>query len=207
MNQNLQELTDKIYREGIEKAEAQSRKILAQAKTEAQQIITDAERHAAMLISQAEKDCAELAKRNEAEMKLAGRQALSVLKQKIADLLMWEVVSDPVRKTFNEDEFVRRTIEKLIDNWVTSIGKEERITVLLPQRNFDALQQYFQEKAQEILKRGVELKPSSQVKDGFQIGPADGRFKVSFTSEDFENYFVNFARPRVYQLLFGNQES
>ena len=43
------------------------------------------------------------------------------------------------------------------------------------------------------------------MKDGFAIAPQDGRFKVSFTSEDFENYFKTFARPRTYKLLYGEE--
>ena len=207
MNRNLEELTDKIYREGIEKAEERGQQLVGKAKIEAQQIIAEAEKRATSLISQAEKECSELSKRSEAEMKLASRQALSVLKQKISDMLMWEVVSGPVKKTFNDEEFVKRTIEKMIDNWVASIGQEENITVLLSPRNFDALQIYFGMRAQEILQNTVEIKASSQMKDGFKIAPEDGRFKISFTSEDFENYFVNYARPRVYELLFGDQES
>jgi V/A-type H+-transporting ATPase subunit E len=205
MNQNLQALTEKIYREGIEKAEEQGSDIIRQAKEEAQQIIADAEQKAASLIEQTEKEAADLARKNEAEMRLASRQALSSLKQQIADLLIWKVTSDPVKKAFKEQEFVQRIIEKLIDYWLANFGQEERLTVLLPERDFEALQKYFQLKAQHVLQQNVVIRASNQMKDGFQISPEDGSFKVNFTSEDFENYFKTFARPGAFRLLFGDQ--
>jgi V/A-type H+-transporting ATPase subunit E len=61
-------------------------------------------------------------------------------------------------------------------------------------------------KAQELLNKGINVEFSGTMRDGFQISPEDGRFKVRFTSEDFENYFKTFARPRTYQLLFGEHK-
>lgn len=207
MNQNLQALTDKIYREGIEKAEAEKKQLLDQAREEAQQIIANAEKKAASLIEEAERECADFRKKNEAEMRLASRQAVSSLKQQITDLLIWKVTSEPLKKAFDDLEFVQHIIQKLIDRWLDNFGQEERLTVLLPEKDFDALQKYFQLNAQGVLQKGVEIKASPDMRDGFQIRPEDGRFKVNFTAEDFENYFKTFARPRAMRLLFGSQNS
>lgn len=205
MNNNLKALTEKIYTEGIEKAEQQSEIILKQARETAQRIISDAEKEAADMLAQAETDCNNLKKKNEGEMRLAARQALGSLKQQITDLLIWKVTSVPIREAFEEKEFVHRIIEKLVEYWLASFGREERLTVLLPDRDFEALQRYFQLKSQEILQNRVILKSSDSMEDGFVISPEDGRFKVKFTSEDFENYFKAFARPGAYRLLFGKE--
>ena len=42
--------------------------------------------------------------------------------------------------------------------------------------------------------------------NGFQISPEGKGFKVSFTAEDFENYFKSFAKPNISKLLFENKE-
>jgi V/A-type H+-transporting ATPase subunit E len=205
MQDNIRELTDKIYREGIEKAEEQGRVLVQEAKEQARLIVAEAEKHAADLIAQTEKECAESKKRSEAEMRLAAQQALSNLKQKITDLLIWKVTSKPIRSSFQDQEFIQRMVGKLIDHWLAHFGLEERLEVLLPEKDFDALQLYFQRRAQEELQKGIILKPGPQIEDGFQISPEDGRFKVSFSSTDFENYFKTFARPGALRLLFGEQ--
>jgi len=203
MNQNLQELTEKIYREGVGKAEARSAQILSQAKEEASEIIRKAELRAAELVEQAEQESADLKVKNESEMRLASRQALGTLKQQITDLLIWEVFSEPVNKAFDDTDFMKQIIGKLIDFWIGHYGEEERLSVLLPDKDFESLKEYFNNRAQATLQSGVLIEHSSQMKNGFRISPESGRFKVSFTAEDFENYFKTFARPRAIKLLFG----
>jgi len=41
---------------------------------------------------------------------------------------------------------------------------------------------------------------------GFQIGPKDGSYKVSFTDEDFKNFFKDYLRPGLIELLFAAEE-
>ena len=178
MNQNLQELTEKIYKEGVGKAEAQSAEILGQAKKEAREIIDAAERKAASIIEQAERDANDLKVKNESEMKLASRQALGTLKQQITDLLILEVLSEPVANAFDDDAFVKKIIEKLVDFWAANYGEEERMSILLPEKDFAEVQNYFSDRLQSKLKKGILLRPSGQMKSGFQISPENGSFKV-----------------------------
>ncbi|NLO11970.1 MAG: V-type ATP synthase subunit E, partial [Candidatus Cloacimonetes bacterium] len=44
----------------------------------------------------------------------------------------------------------------------------------------------------------------SAVKNGFNLVPADGGYKLSFTDEDFANLFKGYLRPRTSQILFPN---
>jgi len=203
MNQNLQELTEKIYKEGVGKAETQGKRIIDQAKVEAEEIIQKAEAKAASLIEHAERESSDLRIKNESEMRLASRQALGTLKQQITDLLIHEAFSDPVKEAYSDEAFIKQIIEKLIDSWMAHFGQEERLSILLPEKDFESLQSFFNNKVDAVLKEGVTIKPSGQIKNGFQLSPESGRFKVSFTTEDFENYFKTFARPRAIKLLFG----
>jgi V/A-type H+-transporting ATPase subunit E len=36
----------------------------------------------------------------------------------------------------------------------------------------------------------------------FSISPADGSYKVNFGEEEFENYFKDFLRPQLVEMLF-----
>lgn len=205
MNANLEELTKKVYSEGVEKAEVRAKEIETEAKVKAREIIAEAEKKAKSIVEAAEKKAEEVRIQNEAEIKLSSRQAIGTLKQKITDMIVWEVLSEPISGAFQDEKFVENLIEKLIDNWTSHFGDAERLDILLPEEDYAEVQKTLRGKAQELLTKGINLKFHGKMKDGFQISPEDGRFKVSFTSEDFENYFKTFARPRTYKLLFGEQ--
>jgi V/A-type H+-transporting ATPase subunit E len=205
MNSNIEELTRKVYSEGVEKAKSKGSEIINEAKVKAQDIIKEAEKKAKTIVATAEKKGEEKRIQHEAEIKLSSRQAIAVLKQKITDLIVWEVISEPISGAFQDEKFVEGLVEKLIDYWTTYFGKEERLDILLPEEDYAEVQKTLRGKAQELLQKGVKIEFHGTMKDGFQISPEDGRFKVSFTSDDFENYFKTFARPRTYTLLYGDQ--
>jgi len=206
MHNSVEELTKKIYQEGIEKAEQKAQEIINEAHQKAQEIVAKAEQKSTTMIADAEKRAADLKIKNETEMRLAARQAMSTLKQKIRDMLVWEVTSKPFPSAFDDKEFVQELIKKLVDFWLIHFGENENLNILLPKKDFEEAQGYVRNNVQELLKKGVRVDFDDTMTNGFQISPEDGRFKVSFTAEDFENYFKSFAKPRLFKLLFGDKQ-
>ena len=43
------------------------------------------------------------------------------------------------------------------------------------------------------------------MKGGFKIGPADGSYKISFSEDDFENFFKSFLRPKTIEMLYPGE--
>ena len=66
MDTKIQELTDKIYKEGVEKGNEEAGRIIADANAQKQAILTEAEAEAKRIVAQAEKQAAELKKNTEA---------------------------------------------------------------------------------------------------------------------------------------------
>lgn len=206
MHSSVEELTKKLYQEGVEKAEKEAEQIINKANQKAQKIVAKAEDQGKVLIDNAEKSAADIKQKNEAEMRLAARQALSTLKQEIRDLIVWEVTSKSVQEAFDDKKFVQGLIGKLVDFWLENFGEIEGLNVLLPKKDFEEAQEYMRERAQDLLKNKIKVEFNDTMTNGFQISPEDGRFKVSFTAEDFENYFKSFAKPGAFKLLFEEKE-
>ena len=206
MQESVQALTEKIYQEGIEKAEEKGQQIIADATEKAKDIVAKAQEKAGEIITNAEKRAADLKTKVDAELRLSARQAMGMLKQRITDLLIWEVTSEPLDKAFENTEFITGLIEKLVDFWLANFGQEEHLRILLPEEDYAEYQAYIKARSQELLKKGITIQFEGAMKKGFQIETADNRFKVSFTADDFENYFRTFARPRTYKLLFGEEK-
>ena len=55
MENKIQELTDKIYREGVEKGNEEAQKLIAKAQEEAKRIIEDAHKEADSIVATAHK--------------------------------------------------------------------------------------------------------------------------------------------------------
>ena len=61
---------------------------------------------------------------------------------------------------------------------------------------------YFMKNAKDLLDKGVKIEGVKGSKVLFSISPADGSYKVNFGEEEFENYFKDFLRPQLVQMLF-----
>ena len=51
MENKIQELTDKIYREGVEKGNEEARKLVLEAQTEAKKIVDEAHKEAEQILA------------------------------------------------------------------------------------------------------------------------------------------------------------
>ncbi len=206
MQQSVQALTEKIYQEGVVKAEAKGEEIIAEAKQKALSIVDEAQAKADKIIAKAEQKAKDRRRKVDAELRLSARQALGTLKQRMTDLIIWDVTNEPIEKAFENTEFITDLIEKLVDYWLARFGQEEHLRILLPEADYKRYQEYIEARAQDLLKKGITIDFKGKMARGFQIETHDRRFKVSFTADDFENYFRTFARPRTYKLLFGEEQ-
>jgi V/A-type H+-transporting ATPase subunit E len=206
MQQSVQALTEKIYHEGITKAEEDGAKIISEAKEKSREIVAKAEARASEILASADKKAAELRMRIDAELRLSARQALGELKQRITDLLIGEITTQPINKAFEDTEFIKRLIEKLVDFWLANFTHEEHLRILLPEDDYNEYRDFLKSRSQELLSQGIVIEFKGKMKRGFLIENDNRKFKVSFTAEDFENYFRTYARPRTYKLLFGEEQ-
>ncbi|MCU0357122.1 MAG: hypothetical protein MUE95_06050 [Cyclobacteriaceae bacterium] len=206
MHESVQQLTNKIYQEGIEKAEARGREILDEAARKARELVDEAEAKARTIIDQAEKKAVETRLKNEAEMKLSARQAMVSLKQQISGMIVYKLNHEPVKDAINDVEYLKTLIAKIMDHWLERQGKESRLQFLLPEDDYRHYRDFLEARTGLLMNSGITVEFNGTMKKGFQVVAADEGYRINFTDEDFENYFSSFARPRIYKLLFGKED-
>ena len=91
MDTKIQELTDKIYKEGVEKGNEEAGRIIAEANAQKDTILKDAEAEAKRIVAAAEKQAAELKKNTEAELKLFATQSVEALKSEVTNLITGDI--------------------------------------------------------------------------------------------------------------------
>lgn len=202
MQTKLQELTEKIYQEGINKAREDAEKLLASAQTQGAEIIAAANRQAADIVKDAEKQAAELKQNSMNELQLSARQLISDTRQKLVNLIEARVIEPQVKTALTDAEFNKDVIKTLVSNWNPNADQAVEISVLLPAEKKKELEAFYSAKTGEFLGKGVEVTFSDRIKGGFKIGPKQGGYMISFSDDDFDNLFRQYLRPRMIDLLF-----
>lgn len=196
MNTKLQELTDKIYLEGIEKANEEANGILAEARKEAAGIISKATEESVMIMKSAEDKSNELMKNTRAELKLFAQQSVNALKSEITNIICGTIVSDAVKAAVTDKDFM----QKMLLNLVEGMAKDQQ--VIIEAKDADALKSYFASNAKALLNKGVVIKEANGIKADFTVIPAEGGYKLTFGEEELIAYFKEFLRPRLVEMLF-----
>lgn len=206
MQSKLDELTKKIYSEGVSKANDDAKEILNKATKEAEEIVKKSKKEAAKIIDEANSKSEEIKHNIESEMKLSVNQTISSIKQQITNLITFKAVKEALDKDLKDKDFIKNIIIKIIENWNPAGSERLDLNLLLPEKDRNNLGKYFQSKEADILKANLSVAFDERMDSGFKIGPKDDSFVLSFTDEDFENFFKAYLRPRTTQLLFNKGE-
>ena len=194
--EKIQELTDKIRREGVEKGQAEAAQIIEQAKVEAAKIVEQAKAQAEAITNQAKKAAGELDQNTKSELKLYMGQAVNALKSEIATLVTDRVVEQSVKKLTDDKDFLGKFTVALATEW----AKNEDIVI--SSKDADSLKTYFAREAKALLDKGVKIEKVNGQQTLFTVQPADGSYRVDFGKEELENFFKAFLRPQLIEMLF-----
>ena len=117
-------------------------------------------------------------------------------------MIVGKVIDQPVKKAFDDVKFVKDVIETVVKNWNPQKNETIDLSVLLPADLEKEFSKFFTEKSGKELNANLELSFSDSFKGGFKIGPADGSYKISFSDNDFENFFKTYLRPKTIEMLY-----
>ena len=109
-NKKLQELTEKLYEEGLSKGRAEAERLVAEAEQKAKALVEEAEQKAAAIVKAAEQKAAEIKKNNETEVALATRGAVAALKENIANLVVAKSTTEAVHAATIDPAFVKEML-------------------------------------------------------------------------------------------------
>ena len=195
MENKIQELTDKIYREGVEKGNEEAQRLIANAQEEAKKIIEDAHKEADSIVAASRKSAEELAENTKSELKLFSGQAVNALKE-IATMVTDKLITASVKDFAQDKDYLNAFIVALASKW--SIDEP----IVISTADAESLKKYFAAHAKALLDKGVTIQQVNGIKTLFTVSPADGSYKVNFGEEEFMNYFKAFLRPQLVEMLF-----
>ena len=201
MQNKLQELTDKLYNEGLSKGKQEGEELLAKAKAQVDDMLAKAQAEAAQIIAAAQKQAEEIRTKTASDIKMASSQSIAATKKDIETLIVGKMTGEAVKKTLSSPDFIKDLIKTVAEKFTTD-GPVD-LNLVLPESLKNDLEPFATKELAKILGAGVQASFSKKVAGGFQIGPKDEGWFVSFTEETFSQLISEYLRPATKKLLFG----
>ena len=196
----LQELTQKLYNEGLSKGKEEGEALLAKAQMEADELVKKAKEEAAAIIEKAQKEAADYKVKMEGDVKMASTQALQATKADIEGLIVAKAV-EPVKEQLSGAAFLKEIITAVAQRFSTQESTD--LALILPEKLQKELEPFVKNELAKTLGKGMEATFSKKVAGGFKIGPKDGSYFISLTDEAFQDLIGEYLRPATKKILFG----
>ena len=201
MQNKLQELTDKLYNEGLSKGKQEGEEFLAKAKVQAEDILAKAKAEAAAIIAAANKEAEDLRTKVQGDLRMAANQSVAATKKDIETLVLAKMTEAEVKKALTSADFVKEVILAVAKGFSTEEPVD--LEVVLPETMKKDLEPFVASELTKVLKSDVQASFSKKVAGGFTIGPKDGGYFISFTDETFNALISEYLRPAPKKILFG----
>jgi V/A-type H+-transporting ATPase subunit E len=205
MDNKLEQLTQKLFDEGLAKGRSEGDKMIAEATAKAKKITDEAQTEAAEIIKKAQREAEDLKKNTMTELSLAGREAVGKIKDEIATMIVAKSVKGGVAGAGIDPAFIKEILLSVAKNWNGSSSEKVTLVALLPENKQKELDAAFEKSAKELLSEGIEVGYSRDVKTGFKVGAKDGGYYISFSDDDFEALLGGYLRERVSKILYDKQ--
>lgn len=205
MENKLQELTQKLYTTGVEKAQKEAEIILAEAQKKADEIILNAKNKADSIIRKAKNESDEFKTKIESELKLSSKQVIATVKNQVTNLVVQDMLKKDIETSLNDNDFIKNLIELMVKKWQPDDAESTDLQIIMPQKEKENFNKYIKEKISHLLKKGLEVNFEDNFKSGFKIAPKDNSYIINFTNEDFDNFFKTYLKAKTANLLYGEE--
>ena len=197
----LQELTDRLYQEGLSKGRQEGEALLAEAKKQAAGIVDEARKEAEAILAKARKEAADYRTKVESDLKMASAQTLQATRRDLEDMVVCKIADTQVEKALSAPEFIKGIITEVARKF--DAGESADLELVLPESLKAELEPFVRNELAGLLKGGVSATFSKKISGGFNIGPKDGGYFISLSDGTFKELVGAYLRPVTKKLLFG----
>ena len=197
MEVQLQELIDKIKKDGIETASGEAARIKREAEAEAGRIVSAAQKEAADIVSKGKADAERSEKAGIAAVEQASRNLVLAFKGEIQSLLD-AIIAQGVSSSYGDD-VLKSALPELIKSWSAKGGDD--LALILPENQLNTLKGYFSEKLSGELRNGLELKADRNLGAGFRIANKDGSAYYDFSADSVAELLSAYLNPHLAATL------
>lgn len=200
-DKKLDSLLERIYQDGVEKSNKKADEIISNAKSEAERIVKEAEAKSEEIIKEAERKSEELKKNTITDVRMAGEQSISALKQRVKELVTAKVLEDGLKGAFADANFLKDLILEVVKKWDISSGDSD-VTVYFPESKKGDIDSAFEKSIKSAI-RNATINFDKKLSNGFKIVPEGGNYQLQFTDEDFVAFFSDYIKAKTEEVIFN----
>ena len=198
---NFNALLERICKDGVDKANKEKDEILSTAKKEAEDIVSKAKEEAQRIVSEAEKKAKDFESNAKSEVARGGEQAISVIKQRIKDLVTASVLDEGLKGAFADTAFLKDLILEVVKKWDIASGNSD-VTVYFPESKKADIDAAFEKSIKSAINNAT-INFDKKLSNGFKIVPNNGNYQLQFTDEDFVEFFSDYIKAKTEEVIFS----
>jgi len=197
MDVKLENLIEKIKKEGIEEAQQTSEELLKKARAEAAAIIDQAKEEAIKIIEDANQQAHKIKRNAQSSIRQAARDSLLAVKEEITALVN-RILRREIADSLSSD-FMKELILKIVEQWEPDSEKE----ILISNEEVEQMRDSVIHVLQEELKNDSTIKSSDKLSKGFWIGLKGEDGFYEFSDESIYSLFKTYLNPSIRDILDG----
>ncbi len=198
MDVQLQELIDKIKKDGVATAEAEAAKKIAEAEKKAESIVADAQAKAGEIIKNAKAETERMQKASDEAIVQAGRNMLLSFKDSLVAELDGLIQAETAKA--ETKDVLAKLIPETVKAWAKNSEASE-LSVLLGEKDLKALESSLTAELKSEISKGLEIKLDKTLTAGFRIGVKNGAAFYDYSAESLAEMFASYLNPKVAALM------
>lgn len=216
----VQELIDKLKNQGVSEGQKQAEQIIKEAQQKASQILSKAQTEADKLLAEAQQKIEVERKSSHEAIKTAFRDTEIALRSKLRDAFSAHLRRLVSFELENKD-FIKQLVLAIAGLKTAEAAQATHVEVLLPSKLFDTdtsgthlstdgkkrVQQLVLGITHDMLREGIELKPSTDIKGGIKVRLVGKDIDIDLTDEALNELLLKYLLPRYREIVSGQGEN
>lgn len=198
MDVQLQELIDKIKKDGVAAAEKSASEKIVEAEEKAKKIIADAKEEADKIVKTAKDETARMEKASEDAIRQASRNLVLAFRDSVTKEFS-ALVKSETEKAYSSDLLVK-LIPEVVKAW-TSKSEASDVSVLLSEKDLATVESSLKSALKAEIEKGLTLKVDKSINKGFRVGIENGAAFIDISDEAVAELFSAYLNPKVASLM------
>jgi V/A-type H+-transporting ATPase subunit E len=205
----VQELIDKLRNQGVIEGQKQAEQLINEAHSKASQILLQAERDADQLLSEARQKIEMEQKSSHEAIKTAFRDSEIALRSKLREAFSAHL-KRLVSLELKDKDFIKQLILTIASAKRSEIEPISHVEILMPAKILETdekgkarLHHLVLGITHDMLREGIELTPSLDVKGGIKVRLVGNDLEIDLTDETLSNLLLKYLLPRYREIISG----
>ncbi len=198
MEIQLQELVEKIRKDGVETAEAEASEIVKKAGERAEAILKSARAEADALVRSAKEESEKFERAAVSSVTQAARNLMLSFRDGI-EAELERIVRRDTKAAYDADT-LKVLVPETVKAWIAKSGVND-IAVLLSEKDIAKLESSLTGTLRDEISKGLVIRADRNLDAGFRIAVKDGSAYYDFSASSVADLFSAYLNPRVAEIL------